>query len=75
MLLPIDWSLLAVDTTMNNALSYVENITPKLHILQEIANDNARESAKVASDKANMSTQTPSDVDELEPEFVRQWKN
>jgi len=53
MLLPIDWSLLAADTTLNNALSYVENITPKLQILQEIANDNAREAATLASKQQN----------------------
>jgi len=60
MLLPIDWSLLAADITMNNALSYVEHITPKLRFLQEIANDNARDSAKVASDIANINSVEPS---------------
>ena len=60
MLLPVDWSLLAEDKTLNNALSYIENITPKLRILEEIANDNARDCAVDAAKKANrLATEPP----------------
>ena len=60
MVIPVDWSILAEDPAVGDALAYAQAIRPKIEILQAIAMENARDSAHNAANRANKDSTTSS---------------
>src|SRR5664279_2491865 len=58
--LAIDWSLLAEEPTIPSIEAYMEDIRPKLHILHQIAIENARDNAQLKARRVNETAVPPS---------------